>query len=110
MRKIALSLLLATSFFPLNGEEAVAVIKELIASTERNLENQQRLLSYLEEFYVAREHFVRDSNSAQLGAALVRSAMRVHREMEEEHLAHLFSASFLEEIRFFNQMGRKARS
>ncbi|MCP5469541.1 MAG: hypothetical protein H7A36_03440 [Chlamydiales bacterium] len=109
MKKIAFILLAATSFFPLKGdEEAIGVVKELIVTTERNLESQRRLLTYLEDFYKARDGFVQDSANAQLGASLVRAAMRVHKEMEEEHLAHLFSTEFLEEIRFFNQMGTRA--
>jgi|GEM_PF-3266983 len=109
MKKIALSLLLSMAFFPLKAEEAVEVVKQLIETTEKSLEDQRRLLGYLEEFYKARELFVADSNNTKAGAALVRAAMRINRELTEEHLAHLFSSEFLEEVRFFNQVGDRAR-
>lgn len=109
MRKLALSLLLVTSFFPLKAEEeAILVMRELVQASEKNLENQRRLLAFLEEFYQARERFVQESTNAQLGSALVRAAMRVQKELEQEQLAHLFTPEFLEEIRFFNQMGNRA--
>ena len=84
-------------------------MKQLIETTEKSLEEQRRLLAHLEEFYKARILFVEDSNNAKAGAALVRAAMRINKELEQEHLAHLFSSEFLEEIRFFNQVGDRAR-
>ena len=109
MKRIALSLLLTLAFFPLKAEEAVDIVKHLIDTSEKSLDDQRRLLTHLEEFYRARDLFVTDSNNSKAGAALVRSAMRINKELNEEHLSHLFPSEFLEEVRFFNQVGDKAR-
>ena len=109
VKKVALSLLFMLCFFPLKAEEAIEVVKQLIETTEKSLNDQRRLLSQLEEFYHQRALFVEDSSDAKAGAALVRAAMRIQKELEKEHLAHLFSSEFLEEVRFFNQVGDRAR-
>ncbi|MFN0065121.1 MAG: hypothetical protein ACKVOH_02655 [Chlamydiales bacterium] len=107
MRTFAISFLLLATIIPLKANE-ITVMEELIRTTEKNLEGQKRLLKYLIEFQKARNAFVEESSSSKLGAILVRCAMHVHRQMEHEHLAHLFSPEFLEEIRFFNQVGSQA--
>ena len=109
MKKIALSLSIMCAFFPLKAEEALDTIKQLIATTEKSLDEQRSLLSLVEAFYQARALFVADSDDQKAAVTLVRAAMRVHRELENEHLSHLFSSEFLEEIRFFNQVGDRAR-
>lgn len=109
MRKITFSLLLLLPFFPLKAEESIDLVKQLIEATEKSLDDQKRLLTQLEEFYRARALFVEDSQNSRAGAALVRAAMRINKQLEEEHLSHLFTSEFLEEIRFFNQVGDRAR-
>ncbi len=108
MKKITLSLLLLLLFFPLKAEEAIELVKQLIDTTQKSLDDQRRLFSHLEEFYQARGLFVEDGHNAKAGAALVRAAMRINKELDEEHLTHLFPSEFLEEIRFFNQVGSRA--
>lgn len=88
-------------------QDEISILKELINTTKQNLQSQQTLLKMITEFRQMKSAFIVDPSSAKLATALVKSAMRVHQEIEKEHLTHLFSSSFLTEIHFFNQIGEQ---
>lgn len=88
-------------------QDEINTLTELINATKQNLHTQQNLLKMVIEFKQARNAFISDPSSAKLATLLVKKAMRVHQEIEKEHLTHLFSSSFLTEIIFFNQIGEQ---
>jgi hypothetical protein len=106
MKFILLSLLL---FSPLFGapQEEILVIEQLIETTKKNLEAQQTLLKLVLEVYQAREAFIADPESGKLATTLVKKAMSLHSHLEKEHLSHLFSSGFLEELAFYNRVGKQ---
>lgn len=48
-------------------------------------------------------------DDARLGAQLVRVSMQLHAHIVAAHLTHLFTADFIEEIAFFNDVGQQHR-
>lgn len=109
MKVILAALFLFASAFAAPQDE-VLVLEELIASTRKNLEGQQQLLSLIQEFNQSREAFLADPDSGKLATALVRRAMRLHGLLEKERLSYLFSSDFLQEIAFYTSVGKSYAS
>ncbi len=109
VNEINIKILLALLFLglPLFADE-VQTLKELMSTTQKSLEGQERVLEALIAFQKARIDFVENSDNARLGTVLVKTAMLLQREAEREHLTHLFSPDFLYELQFFNQVGEEA--
>lgn len=91
------------------ANEEIQTMQELINLSQKNLNGQRELLTYLLQFNRAREAFIEEPTSAKLATDLVKSAMVVQRKIEKEHLAHLFSTDFLGEVQFYNQLGKQQK-
>jgi mannose-1-phosphate guanylyltransferase len=90
-------------------DEEIEVVQELVAVTEKSLAAQKELLIALVKLKQARSAFIEDPTSRKLATDVVKAAMLVQRQIENEHLAHLFSSDFLTEIQFYNQLGKKPK-
>jgi|ERR1700733_3802883 len=88
-------------------QDELLVIEQLIETTKKNLDTQQELLKMTLEFNQAREAFISDPESSRLATTLVKRAMRLRSHLEKEHLIHLFSSEFLEELAFYDRVGRQ---
>jgi hypothetical protein len=88
-------------------QNEISTIEELIETTKKNLDSQQKLLTMFVEFKEAREVFLADPYSGRAATMLVKRAMRLYTHMEKEHLTHLFSADLLTELAFYNQLGKQ---
>ena len=106
MKFLLVTLLLFSPLFAAPQDE-ISVLEELIDTTKKNLEGQQALLKILFEFKEARDAFIQDPDSNRLATTLVKRAMRLQKQVEQEHLSHLFSADFLMELTFYNQIGKQ---
>jgi hypothetical protein len=95
-------------FFPLSAAqpEEIDVVEQLITTTKKNLDAQQRLLQMMIAYNQAKESFLEDPDSSKLATSLVRKSMLLHHHIMQEHLSHLFSTDFLVELSFFNQVGK----
>ncbi|MCH9608575.1 MAG: hypothetical protein S4CHLAM45_11530 [Chlamydiales bacterium] len=97
-------ILLAT---PLIADE-VETLQELIETTQKNLEGQLQAMQELKAYKEMRGHFLADPDNGKLGTLMVRRAMKLFQELEAQHLAHLFPTEFVDELRFFTQVGEDA--
>ncbi len=88
--------------------EEFAPLYRLIEVNRENLQNEEKLLTLLEEYREARDLFIADSESKKRASRLVRKAHEVNQEIAVLHLETLFSASLLEEIRLFASLAKKA--
>jgi hypothetical protein len=88
-------------------QDEVTILLELIETGKKNLEAQQKVYKLLLDFKKRREIFLQDPQSAKLAACLVKSAMRLNQEIESNYLTQVFPESFLQEIRFFAEVGEK---
>lgn len=100
------TLFILTLYVPVFGNEA-DTLQNLIQLTEKNLATQKNLLKAIRDYEEKQAAFIKDSNNGKLATQLVRSAMRVHTQIEKEHLQHLFSPDFLRDLRFFYEIGQK---
>lgn len=103
MMKYLLSLALLTS--SLFADDDLEIMRELIQSTKKNLTTQEAVLKHMTLFTQLRAAFIADPTSAKIATQLVKTAMTLHAELENENLSHLFSSDFLTELTFFNQVG-----
>ena len=113
MKNLLYPLFIFSAIIPLFGEATVVdqdeieIVQSLIQATQKNLYEQQMLLKLVVEFKQTRASFVAQPTNRRLATALVKTAMSISRQIEQEHLTHLFSSDFLTEIRFFNQVGQQ---
>lgn len=101
--KIVILLLFPFALFASDVE--LEVMEELITATQKSLKSQKALFLSLVAFKEARASFIEDPTSRKRASDLVKAARMVQIELDQDHLAHLFSADFLSEIKFFNQLG-----
>ena len=106
MKFILIALFLFASLLAAPQDE-ILVIEQLIETTKKNLDSQERLLKSIQEFNQAREAFLSDLDNGRLATRLVKMAMQLHNYLEKEHLTHLFSSDFLQELTFYNQVGKQ---
>lgn len=109
MKRLLLISLLALSSFcqATPGQDDIQVLTELVSLTKKTLLEQENLLKELTEFKSKREKFLLDPDSAKLATQLCKSAMKLEKEIEKDHLSHLFSEDLLTEVHFFSKVGRE---
>jgi len=105
MKFLPLAFLL--SFLFAAPQDELLVIEELIQTTKKNLDSQQKLHTLVVEFNQSREAFIANPDSGRLATALVKQAMRLYNYLQKEHVTHLFSSDFLSELAFYNQVGKQ---
>lgn len=97
-------LIIAFLSSPLIADE-IATLNELIEVTEKNLEHQKKTRELLIAFKQARLDFMNDPDNARKGTLMVRYAMELYREIEQQRLTHLFPPDFVYELQFFTEVG-----
>ncbi len=105
MRVLILLLFLASSL--IGFEEDIEKIRQLILTTEQNLDLQKKLLQALVSYSQTRTEFMKKNESRQLASDLVQRAMRLELLISENAFAHLFSTEFLNEVHYFDQIGKR---
>lgn len=91
------------------ADPEIAVVLELIESTQSHLNEQKDLLRALVEFKKKRDQFVAHPTSPKLATQLVLLATELHGQIEGKRLSYLFSSDFLTEIRYFTQLAQENR-
>src|ERR1700719_493114 len=90
-------------------QDDVLVLSELVNLTKKTLEEQENLLNQLVDFRKKRERFLLEPDSSKLATQLVKSAMKIEKEIEKDHLTHLLSEELLTEVHFFSKVGREGK-
>jgi hypothetical protein len=108
-RLLLISLLALSPLCATPGQDDVQVLSELVSLTKKTLAEQENLLKELADFKNKREKFLLDPESAKLATQLCKSAMKIEKEIEKDHLAHLLSEELLTEVRFFSKVGREGK-
>ncbi|MCC5832743.1 MAG: hypothetical protein JJU12_06855 [Chlamydiales bacterium] len=108
--KFLIPIFFVFSLLPLAAfDEEIEVVRDLISVTENSLAAQKELLTALVKLNQAKSAFIEEPTSRKLATDVVKAAMLVQKEIENEHLAHLFSSDFLNEIQFYNLLGKKPK-
>lgn len=95
----------AEVFHDLNPE--MRSLDMLIEQTQKNLEEQQKLKALLKDYHQNRENFSKGGQTKQQATALVKTANAILKIVHEEHLLHLCTPEFIEEITFFASIASK---
>lgn len=91
-------------------QDEIKMLEDLVESTKSKLASQEFLLQLMKEFKQYRSDFIANPTSRKLATGLVRSAKKIEQEIQNNHISHLFSESFLKEIHFFSDVARQASS
>ncbi len=99
------------SFCMAKEGESLQTLDELIASSERQLLIQKQLRSLVEEFQKqqdAFQHTIDESPATkELALKMVQTASQILQMADENHLTHLFTPFFVEELKFFAATSKK---
>lgn len=118
-KKIKSFLLLAIvgSICFLNAEEAakdtvvfeneVEVLEQLIGTTAQKLEKYKELKRIMQEYKSQKEAFALGNHSKQHAARMVKTARKIQETINDQHIAHLFSSEYLEELAMFSSIAGK---
>lgn len=81
--------------------EELSQLHSLLEISRENVKVQEELYQQVTDYYQLREAFLNDSENRKLATKLAKAAKQVKEKMEKEHLDHLFSTLFLEEVKNF---------
>lgn len=94
-------------------EPALVVAKELqrlnnlIAITEKNLENQNALKELFLDYQQQQIHYLQDTQNKELTLKMVKSAHRLLESIQANHLIQTFDTEFMSQLTFFSQFATK---
>lgn len=87
--------------------DAIAVVDNLVKSTQRSLEEQKLIQKKLYEYAQYRELVLLDDENKALVCELISAAEEVLGRIEESHLTPYFQEDILRELKFFSQIAHK---
>jgi GTP1/Obg family GTP-binding protein len=87
----------------------VEAIGQLIEEQKKHLAKQMDLKELMETFQNQKEEFMNGKQTQKHATAMVTTAREILAGVNEEHIAHLFPAEYLEELVFFSSIAGKSR-
>jgi hypothetical protein len=89
-----------------DGEE-LQTLDNLIASSERQLVIHKELRSLIAQFQKQQDLFQEGQQTKELAIQMVQTASKILKTAEENHLMHLFTPFFVEELKLFSGITKK---
>ena len=116
-------LLLILAVFPLRAElltniqeksvvtsrDEVEAISQLIREQQRHLDREIELKELMQTFQLQKGEFAQGKQTQKHAIAMVSTAREILAGINEEHIAHLFPAEYLEELVFFSSVAGKSK-
>jgi GTP1/Obg family GTP-binding protein len=116
-------LLLTLSIIPLRAElstnieekslstsrDEVEAISQLIQEQQRHLDREIELKELMQTFQLQKGEFAQGKQTQKHAIAMVSTAREILAGINEEHIAHLFPAEYLEELVFFSSVAGKSK-
>lgn len=81
----------------------------LIEEQQKHLARQIELKKMMKEFQKQKDEFMQGKQTQKHAIAMVTNAREILAGINEEHIAHLFPAEYLEELVFFSSVAGKSR-
>lgn len=88
------------------GEE-IQAIENVIAHTEKRLQDEKKLKLLMEEFKAQQDRFFLGEQTSALAAQMCRTARHILNIITECHLQYLFSKRYMEELTLFSSIAGK---
>jgi len=89
--------------------DEVTMMRQLITNTSEQLEMQQQLLEWMQDFREQKEAFSQGNESKAHVRAMIRTARRIFECLSDHQLQHLFSQEYLDELCFFSSIAGKRK-
>ena len=89
------------------GFTEIETLDQLIQTTERQLVIQKELKEVIAEFKEQQEIFFRGNQTKTHAAKMVQTAAHILTIIEERQMEHLFSPTFMHEVRLFSSIANK---
>jgi len=88
--------------------DAVETLEQSIERIQKNLEIQRKIKDLLIDLNALKKRFVKNETSKEEAWRMVKISSNVLRLIEDEHLEHLFTVEFLEELKVFSTFATKS--
>lgn len=88
-------------------EDEIKIVDQLISSTKRLLQYQERLKDLMVQFQKYKEEFSQGNQTKAHTARLVRLGREIYELIKTEHFEHLFAKDYLDELQFFSSIAGK---
>ena len=93
---------------PMEGEDEIKTVEQLIETTGRQLEGQKHLRELMLQFKKQKEEFVQGNQTKSHAGRMVRTARQIYEMIAANHLEHLFAKDYLDELTFFSSIAGKS--
>ncbi|MCX6990374.1 MAG: hypothetical protein NTX49_04840 [Chlamydiae bacterium] len=91
------------------ARDEVEAISQLIQEQQRHLDRQIEIREVMKNFQHQKGEFAQGKQTQKHAIAMVSSAREILAGINEQHIAHLFPAEYLEELVFFSSVAGKSR-
>lgn len=92
-----------------NGISELSKLDHLIEITTKNLETQKRLRDYLMDYKQLEKNYLKNPQDKTLLFRFVKTARQLLNTIKENHLEHIFSSEFMNELNLLSQITNKKR-
>ncbi len=93
---------------PLLSQVEIAVLDQLISTSEQKLQVQKKLKGRMQELQAQRDAFLAGNQTKRHSYKMVHTAKEILEIIEQEHLGHLFSKEYLDELIVFTSIAGRA--
>lgn len=91
----------------LTDEDEIKAIDQLIQTTAEQLEVQKHIRELMLQFQKLKEEFVQGKQTKSHTAQMVKTARQIYELITANHLEHLFTKDYLDELAFFSSIAGK---
>lgn len=88
-------------------KDPLRTLDDLMALTERSLNDQKQLRRQLVEYYKVKARYLQDPQNKDNIVQMIKAAHQVQQIIEAQHLAYVFDSELLDELKFFSQIASK---
>lgn len=85
----------------------MAAVDKLIDATEQKLDKQKKLKECMVTFEVHKERFAKGEQTKEHALRMVKSARQILDMITAQHMQHLFSSEYMDELVMFSSIAGK---
>lgn len=92
---------------PLDEQDEVKIIDQLVIATTTQLETQKQLKELMLQFQKQQKEFIEGNQTKVHTGRMVHTARQIYEMIGANHLEHLFAKDYLDELTFFSSIAGK---
>ena len=90
-----------------SDKDELKIIDQLIATTQKQLEDEKKLRELMQQFKDQVEEFIQGKQTKSHASLMVRTAREINEMISANHIEHLFPKDYLDELTFFSSIAGK---